>query len=206
MRRPKAQWLRASIPRSGSSPEAPRGACLLSSLRAGSVSRWRARTVGARRLAGFRRRLAAAVLALGSQRGALLACGDTQPLHAPRIGVQHLDFEIAGTGNDLAAHRQAADMADEIAAERLHLFAGLAGHEILADHGADVVEAGAGVGYEGIVHLPHDRGRLVAVVLVVDLADDLLDDVLDRNQTVGAAIFVHNQRKVDARGLHLGEQ
>ena len=137
---------------------------------------------------------------------AFLAGGDAQPLDAPRIGIEHFDFEIAGTGNDFAAHRQAADMGDEIAAQRLDFFAGFAGDEILADHGADVVEAGARVGDEGIVRLPHDRRRLVAVVLVVDLADDLLDDVLDRDQPVGAAIFVDHQRQMDARGLHLRQQ
>ena len=131
---------------------------------------------------------------------------DAQPLDAPRIGIEHLDLEIAGTGNDFAAHRQPADMGDEIAAERLDFLAGFAGDEILADHGADVVEAGARVGDEGIVRLPHDRRRLVAVVLVVDLADDLFDDVLDRDQAVGAAIFVDHQRQMDARGLHLRQQ
>ena len=97
-------------------------------------------------------------------------------------------------------------MGHEVAAERLDFLAGFAGNEILADHGADVVEAGARVGDEGIIRLPHDRRRFVAVVLVVDLADDLLDDVLDRHQAVGAAIFVHHQRQMDARGLHLRQQ
>ena len=97
-------------------------------------------------------------------------------------------------------------MGHEIAAEGFDFLAGLAGDELLADHRADVVEAGARVGDEGIVRLPHDRRRLVAVMLVVDLADDLFDDVLDRDQPVGAAIFVHHQRQVNARGLHLRQQ
>ena len=97
-------------------------------------------------------------------------------------------------------------MADEIAAERFDFLAGFAGDEILADHAADVIEARARVGDEGIIRLPHDRRRLVAVMLVVDLADDLLDDVLDRDQSVGAAIFIDHQRQMDSRGLHLREQ
>ena len=138
--------------------------------------------------------------------GRSLRVRDAQPLDAPRIGIEHFDLEIAGAGNDFAAHRQAADMGHEIAAQRFDFLAGLAGDEILADHGADVVEAGARVGDEGIVRLPHDRRRLVAVMLVVDLADDLLDDVLDRDQSVGAAIFVDHQRQMNARGLHLRQQ
>ena len=35
-------------------------------------------------------------------------------------------------------------------------------------------------------------------MLVVDFADDLLDDVLDRDDAVGAAIFVDHQREMDA--------
>ena len=97
-------------------------------------------------------------------------------------------------------------MGHQIAAEGFDFFAGLAGDEVLADHRADVVEAGARVGDEGIVGLPHDRRRLVAVMLVVDLADDLLDDVLDRDQPVGATIFVHHQREMNARGLHLRQE
>ena len=43
-------------------------------------------------------------------------------------------------------------------------------------------------------------------MLVGDVADDLLDDVLDRNQPVGAAIFVDHQRQMGVRGLHLQQQ
>ena len=43
-------------------------------------------------------------------------------------------------------------------------------------------------------------------MLVVDLADDFLDDVLDRDHAFGAAIFVDDQREMDAGRLHLGEQ
>ena len=43
-------------------------------------------------------------------------------------------------------------------------------------------------------------------MLVLDLADDLLDDVLDRDEAVGAAIFVDHQRQMDARRLHAREQ
>ena len=142
----------------------------------------------------------------GTRRGAFLAGCDAQALDPARIGIEHLDFEIAGAGNDFAAHRQPPDMGDKVSAQRFHFLAGFAGHKILADHGADVVEAGARVGDEGIIRLLDDRRRLVAVVLVVDLADDLLDDILDRDEAVGAAIFVDHQRQMNARGLHLRQQ
>ena len=70
----------------------------------------------------------------------------------------------------------------------------------------DVLEAGARVGDEGAVRLAHDRRHCVLVVLVGDLADDLLDDVLDRDEAVGAAIFVDHQRQMDARRLHARQQ
>jgi len=68
---------------------------------------------------------------------------DAQALDAAGIGIEHFDLESAGTGNDFAAHRQAADMGDEIAAQRLDFLAGFAGDEIPADHGTDAVEARA---------------------------------------------------------------
>src|SRR6201999_800010 len=128
-----------------------------------------------------RRCLAAPRLALRPGCRPFLAQAYAQALDAPRVGVEHMNLVIAGTGNDFAAHRQPADMADQIAAQRLDFLAGLAGDEILADHGTDVIKAGARVGNKDVVGLPYDRGRLVAVMLVVDLADDLLDNVLDRD-------------------------
>src|SRR4051812_40513361 len=109
-----------------------------------SVAGWRAR-IAIGRLAGLGGNLAAAGLALRAWRGALLADGDAQALHPTRIGVQHFDLEVTGAGNDLATHRQPADVTDQIAAERLDLFAGLAGDEFLADHRAHVVQTRARV-------------------------------------------------------------
>jgi hypothetical protein len=48
--------------------------------------------------------------------------------------------------------------------------------------------------------------RGLFVMLVFNVADDLLDQILDRDQAVGAAIFVDHQREVNARRLHLGEE
>ena len=56
----------------------------------------------------------------------------------------------------------------------------------------------AGLDDEGVLALPHDRWRLGAVMLVVDLADDLLDDILDRDQTIGAAVLVDHQREMQS--------
>ena len=49
-------------------------------------------------------------------------------------------------------------------------------------------------------------GPLVLVVLVGDVADDELDQIFDRDQSVAAAVFVDDQREMNARRLHLGEQ
>src|SRR5271154_239489 len=141
------------------------------SRRAGSVAgRWIGIIVGLDG-AWLRRSFSPPGFALRTRRGAFLAGADAQPLDAARIGIEHFDFKIAGPGNDFAAHRQPSDMGHEIAAQRLDFLAGFAGDEILADHGADVVEAGARVGDEGVIRLPHDRWWIVAVVLVIDLAD-----------------------------------
>ena len=46
------------------------------------------------------------------------------------------------------------------------------------------------------------RRILVEVVLVLDLADDDLDQILERDEPVGAAIFVDDQRHLRAARLH----
>ena len=44
------------------------------------------------------------------------------------------------------------------------------------------------------------------VVLVLDIADNLLDDVFNRNQSIGAAILVDDQREMNACRLHFRQQ
>src|SRR3954471_6308111 len=161
----------------------------MGSLRAGSIAGRRRIVIGLRR-AWVRRGIAAAVFALRARGRRLLADGNSQPFYPSWIGIEHLDLEIARARNYLAAHRQPADLRDQVAAKRRDLVAGLAGDEILADHRAGIFEAGAGVRDEGIVRLPHDCRRLVAVMLVVDLADDLFDDVLDLPPPLLAPLFV----------------
>ena len=95
---------------------------------------------------------------------------------------------------------------DKIAAERIDFLRGFADIELVADHGANIVEAGAAVGQERAVALARHRRHLILVVLVGDVADDQLDQVFDRDEPVGAAVFVDDERKVNARRLHLGEQ
>src|SRR5215211_1203846 len=164
-RRRRARGPRASIPRSAGSKDRRRGVYRSGSLRAGSVAAWRGRAVAALGLTLFGRSFAPA---LDARNGPFLARRDAQAFHPPRIGVEHLDLEIAGARNHFASHRQAADMRHQVAAQRFDLLAGLAGDEVLADHRARIVETGTRVGNEGIVGLPHDRGGLVAVMLVVD--------------------------------------
>ena len=43
-------------------------------------------------------------------------------------------------------------------------------------------------------------------MLILDLADDLLHHVLHGDEAVGAAIFVNDEREMDARRLHGDEQ
>jgi hypothetical protein len=43
-------------------------------------------------------------------------------------------------------------------------------------------------------------------VLVFDVADDFLDQIFDRDEPVGAAIFVDHERQMNAGRLHFHEQ
>ena len=152
-----------------------------------------------------RRRVSASRLARGAPSGRPLR-GDAQPLHAPRIGIEHLDLELARTRHHLAARRKPPDPRHDVAGERVDFARHFADVEFGPDGRDDVLERRARIGEERAVGLAHHGGRFVVVVLVLDVADDLLDDVLDRRDAVGAAILVDHQRQMDARRLHLGEQ
>ncbi len=57
-----------------------------------------------------------------------------------------------------------------------------------------------------VVRLDRLDHRLLAVVLVLDLADDLLDDVLHRHQAGRAAVLVDHDGDVPLGRLHVVEQ
>ncbi len=92
------------------------------------------------------------------------------------------------------------------AAERVDLLGLLAHGEGRIDLLRHLLQPGAGVGDVAAVGLPGDQRHLLVVVLVLDVADDLLDEILHRDDAVGAAIFVDDQREMDAARLHAGQQ
>ena len=138
-----------------------------------------------------------------ARRGARL---DPQPLDPARIGVEHFEFEVAGAGDDFAADRHAAGGRGQQAADRVDVLGVGERREIDAERLGDVLQAGARFDDEGAVAGGGDLRPVGLVVLVLDVADDRLDHVLDRDEAVGAAVFVDHQRHVGVRRLHLHQQ
>ena len=134
------------------------------------------------------------------------AAVDAHPLDAAGVGVEDLELVAAGRRDQLAAHRDAADQAEDQPADGVDVLAVLAGGEIGADGGGQFVEVGAGVGEEAAVAVGNDRRARLLVVLVLDVADDHLDGVLHRHQAVGAAVLVDDQRHLHAARLHVGKE
>src|ERR1041385_7539130 len=56
----------------------------------------------------------------------LLEAHDAGALYAPRGGIEHLEFEQTGPGNDFAAGWQAAGARHQVAAESIDLLGGIA--------------------------------------------------------------------------------
>ena len=136
----------------------------------------------------------------------LLDTVDAHPFDAPRVGVENLEFEQLRAGDDLAAQRQPSRKRHQIAAERIDILGGVAEVEVVTDDRHHILEFGARIGDVGAVRLAHHVGFGVLIVLVGDFADDLLDDILDRDNAVGAAIFVDHQRQMNLLGLHALQQ
>ena len=70
----------------------------------------------------------------------------------------------------------------------------------------DLVDLGLAVDHEDAVAGLGDQRLVLVVMLVLDIADHHLDDVFQRDQPVGAAIFVDDQRHLRARRLHARHQ
>ena len=74
--------------------------------------------------------------------------------------------------------------------------------EVDAQNLGHFVETRASVGDEGVVFRRDDHPGGCVVVLVLDVADDHFDEILDRDEPVGAAILVDDERHMGARRLH----
>ena len=140
---------------------------------------------------------------------AALALGvldDAHALDPARVGVEHMELEARNGMDDLAAGRHPAERVEDHAADRVDRFAMLAGAKRIADHLGHFVDLGLAVDHEHAIAGVGDQRLVLIVMLVLDIADHHLDDVLQRDQPVGAAIFVDDQRHLRARRLHARHQ
>ena len=110
-----------------------------------------------------------------------------------------------GIHNDFAARGDPTGQARDKPADSVD-FGLFADRQGPARFGQHVREFRASVDAERIRTILHDRVRLDIVVLVLDIAHDDLDDILDRDETVGPAIFVDHERHMRARRLHSHEK
>ena len=110
----------------------------------------------------------------------LLQAGNTYPLDAARIGIEHFKFEQPGSRDDFSANRQAACARHQIAADGVDLLGRIAHIEVVANRTDHILDIGARVGDKGAVGLLCYRWGFIVIVLVRNFADDLLDDILDR--------------------------
>src|SRR5262249_41876350 len=107
--------------------------------------------------------------AAGSRGRSCFRLLDDEGVDAPAVGAQHLELE-AGDGERLAAARQAAEVRDDEAADRVVLLVG----ELRAEGAVEVGDLRERLDAEAAARLGQDVvARLVEVVLVLDVADDL---------------------------------
>lgn len=106
----------------------------------------------------------------------------------------------------LAALGHAADQGEDQTAQAVDVLVLVLGGDLLADHGLEGIDLRPGI------HVPHarstgaDRGRVLVVVLVLDIADNRFDQVFQRHQPVGTAILVDHQGEMHAPALHAAQE
>ena len=124
-------------------------------------------------------------------------------MHAPRIGLRHLEMEAAELGF-FAGFGQMAHFAGDHAADGVELVVA----ELAAEALVEIGDRRQRADQEAAVGLRLDQFGfgLVDIVLVVDVADDLLEHVLDRDEAGDAAVFVDDDRHVVAREAEFLEQ
>ena len=134
---------------------------------------------------------------------------DAQPLQPARIGVEHLDLEVARTRHHLAAQRQRARPASSRSRPAYRLrCADVADLEFGADRPRPTssrlararrrgTSRRAGAPSAGASSSSCSSSMSPTICSTMSSIDD---------DAVGAAVFVDHQREMDARRLHLGEQ
>src|SRR5580704_207109 len=115
-----------------------------------------------------------------------LASGDRQaanpePLDAPRIGVEHLEFEAAGMRDHLAAPWHPPGEGKDEATQRVHLVAVAVMAQPRAVLLIECLDRQARVGDDATIGARDQGGRLINIVLVLDLADFFIDKILDHD-------------------------
>ncbi len=126
---------------------------------------------------------------------------DTHFLYPARIDFQHVEFVARNCLNDLAANRNAPENREDQTADRIDVLAMLANFERRADLCGQFLQIGACIHDEHAVGFFGDHDFFV-VMFVFDIADDHFDNVFQRDQTIGAAIFVDDQSHLDMGRLH----
>ena len=136
---------------------------------------------------------------------AILAAINFDPLDPARVGVEHFGFEVLWSGHQFAAYRYVAGSDHQITAERVDFARGLAEVEFVRRSRPGPLEAGAAVGNDEpslcrVTPAPL-RSRVRRRCRRRSARPDL-----PSTQPVGAAVFIDDQREMDACRLHLGEQ
>ena len=135
-----------------------------------------------------------------------LQAGDSYAFDPARVGIEHLEFEQPGAGNDFTAYRQSAGARHQIAANGIDFLGGIADVEIIADSRQPRLRSWHARRRRTSRQVAAPRPAFVFIVLVADLTHDLLDDVLDRRKPVGSTIFVDHERKMNSCRLHTRQQ
>src|SRR5688500_14371357 len=119
---------------------------------------------------------------------------------APALDLEYLEQQIADL-DPFADVRHPSEVRQQEAADGFKAFA----LDFDAKAVADLVDVHFAAEHERSVTFVRHRLAL-DIVLVADLADDLFEELLDRDQSGGAAVFIHDNGHLHLPPLHLLEQ
>ncbi len=110
--------------------------------------------------------------------------------------------------DDFAAGRDAPQLEENQAAQRIEFIFFFLGNEVEAEFLFQLVDADAGVDFEQMVIDANDFifRLFVFIVLILDIADDLLEQIFHRHQPVRAAIFIDDNGDVASGMAHAHQQ
>src|SRR6056297_3557584 len=142
---------------------------------------------------------------VGSVRYRRLRTTDLEASHAPRVCVEHFEFDSGRMSDDFPTYWNPASECENNTTDRVDIVV-FVERQLQVEMFFKLRNWSARSRYNAKLGIDRDVGCFVFIVLVFDLANDLFYEVFDCNQPVRTTIFIDDESHMLTCRLHPEKQ